>query len=66
MPNNANGRVPRRWKNHLSDVKDHYRVVMDWDKLRERMANAVEAARKKEPYPLRIWERDWSKRNGRR
>lgn len=28
------------------------------------MADAVEHARKRKPYPLRIWEKDWSKYNG--
>lgn len=64
MPNNSRGRVPRRWKNHLSEAKDHYRLVLNWDKLRERMADAVEHARKGKPYPLRIWEHDWSKGHG--
>lgn len=64
MPNNSRNRVPRRWKNHLSEEKDHYRLVLDWDKLRERMAEAVEAARAKKPYPLRIWEKDWSVYHG--
>lgn len=64
MPNNAASRVPRRWKNHLSEANDHYRLVLDWDKLRERMAEAVEHARQRKPYPLRVWEHDWSKDRG--
>lgn len=64
MPNNYKDRVPRRWKNHLIEVKDHYRITLDWDKLRDRMAEAVDSARARKPYPLRIWEKDWSKYNG--
>ncbi len=61
MPNNFKDRVPRRWKNHLSEAKDHYRVSLNWDRLRKGMAQAVEAAREGRRIERRLWEHDWSK-----
>lgn len=66
MPNNPYGRVPRRWRNHLIEEKDHYRLTLPWEKLRERMVEAVESARAHKPYPLRVWEKDWRKHDGRK
>lgn len=42
---------------------DHYQQPLRWDRLRERMAEAVEKARTRSRVPpMRGWEKDWSKK----
>lgn len=49
-----------------SEAKDQFHISLPIERLRERMAAAVEHARARKPYPLRAWEHDWSNDSGRK
>lgn len=51
---------PRPTKGN-TEGKDQFHISIPIETLRLRMADAVEHARARKPYPLRIWEHDWSK-----